>query len=84
VSDSGAGIASPHLERIFDRFYRVDPSRHNSASGTGLGLAIVKSIMDEHQGECSVESVAHVRTTFSLRFPQHPPHPFYPSHPPGI
>lgn len=73
VSDTGAGIASPHLERIFDRFYRVDPSRHNSASGTGLGLAIVKSIMDEHQGECSVESVAHTRTTFSLRFPKHLP-----------
>lgn len=71
VSDTGAGIASPHLERIFDRFYRVDPSRHNSASGTGLGLAIVKSIMDEHQGECSVESVAHRCTTFSLRFPKH-------------
>lgn len=75
VSDSGAGIASPHLERIFDRFYRVDPSRHNSASGTGLGLAIVKSIMDEHQGECSVESVAQVRTTFTLRFPKHPLEP---------
>ncbi|WP_240975801.1 heavy metal sensor histidine kinase [Paraburkholderia aromaticivorans] len=73
VSDTGAGIAKPHLERIFDRFYRVDPSRHNSASGTGLGLAIVKSIMDEHHGECSVESVPHVRTTFSLRFPKHPP-----------
>jgi two-component system heavy metal sensor histidine kinase CusS len=73
VSDTGAGIARPHLERIFDRFYRVDPSRHNSASGTGLGLAIVKSIMDEHHGECSVESVPHVRTTFSLRFPKHPP-----------
>jgi two-component system, OmpR family, heavy metal sensor histidine kinase CusS len=73
VSDTGVGIASPHLERIFDRFYRVDPSRHNSASGTGLGLAIVKSIMDEHQGECSVESVAHTRTTFSLRFPKHLP-----------
>ena len=75
VSDSGAGIASPHLERIFDRFYRVDPSRHNSASGTGLGLAIVKSIMEEHHGECSVESVAHVRTTFTLRFPKHPLEP---------
>ncbi|MFM0505127.1 heavy metal sensor histidine kinase [Paraburkholderia caffeinilytica] len=72
VSDSGAGIAEPHLERIFDRFYRVDPARYNSARGTGLGLAIVKSIMNEHQGECSVESVPHVRTTFSLRFPKRP------------
>lgn len=72
VSDSGAGITEPHLKRIFDRFYRVDPARHNSARGTGLGLAIVKSIMNEHQGECSVESIPHVHTTFSLRFPKQP------------
>ncbi|WP_429326055.1 heavy metal sensor histidine kinase [Paraburkholderia sp. GAS348] len=72
VSDSGVGIAEPHLERIFDRFYRVDPARYNSARGTGLGLAIVKSIMNEHRGECSVESIPHVRTTFSLRFPKRP------------
>ncbi|CAE6844762.1 Sensor protein CzcS [Paraburkholderia domus] len=72
VSDSGAGIAEPHLERIFDRFYRVDPARYNSARGTGLGLAIVKSIMNEHHGECSVESIPHERTTFSLHFPRRP------------
>ncbi|HZZ04910.1 heavy metal sensor histidine kinase, partial [Paraburkholderia sp.] len=72
VSDSGAGIAEPHLKRIFDRFYRVDPARYNSARGTGLGLAIVKSIMNEHQGECGVESIPHVYTTFSLRFPKRP------------
>ncbi|WP_429861074.1 ATP-binding protein, partial [Burkholderia cenocepacia] len=41
---------------MFERFYRVDPSRHNSASGTGLGLAIVRSIMDNHGGECGVDS----------------------------
>ncbi len=70
VSDSGAGITRPHLERIFDRFYRVDPARYNSARGTGLGLAIVKSIMNEHHGECSVESIPNVLTTFSLRFPK--------------
>lgn len=70
VSDTGPGIAEPHLRRIFDRFYRVDPSRHNSAHGTGLGLAIVKSIMDEHHGECSVTSTPHRRTTFALRFPR--------------
>lgn len=72
VSDTGAGIAEMHLERIFDRFYRVDPSRHNSAAGAGLGLAIVKSIMDEHHGECSVESKPHVCTTFHLHFPKKP------------
>jgi two-component system heavy metal sensor histidine kinase CusS len=73
VSDIGSGIAQQHLARIFDRFYRVDPARRNSAHGIGLGLAIVKSIMDAHQGTCSVESVPHVRTTFSLCFPKHPP-----------
>ncbi|CAN7464736.1 heavy metal sensor histidine kinase [Trinickia sp. LjRoot230] len=68
VTDAGSGIASEHLPRIFDRFYRLDPARQNSASGTGLGLAIVKSIMDEHGGECRVKSVPNVKTTFSLRF----------------
>lgn len=69
VIDMGPGIAAEHLTRIFDRFYRLDPARQNSASGTGLGLAIVKSIMDEHGGECEVTSVPGVRTAFSLRFP---------------
>ena len=68
VTDTGPGIAAAHLERIFDRFYRLDPARQNSAAGTGLGLAIVKSIMDEHSGECSVDSLPNVRTTFSLHF----------------
>ena len=70
VSDTGPGIGAEHRERIFERFYRVDPARHNSASGTGLGLAIVKSIMENHEGECGVESEPHVRTTFWLRFPR--------------
>ncbi|WP_137909971.1 MULTISPECIES: heavy metal sensor histidine kinase [unclassified Burkholderia] len=71
VSDRGPGIAPPHLDRIFDRFYRADPARHDSASGTGLGLAIVRSIMHNHGGECGVVSEPHVRTTFWLRFPAH-------------
>ncbi|SAL75552.1 histidine kinase [Caballeronia peredens] len=70
VSDTGVGIDSEHIDRIFERFYRVDPSRHNSASGTGLGLAIVKSIMESHRGRCWVESKPGVRTTFSLSFPK--------------
>jgi two-component system, OmpR family, heavy metal sensor histidine kinase CusS len=70
VSDSGKGIPDEHLVKIFDRFYRVDPSRHNSASGTGLGLAIVRSIMDLHNGETGVESVPGIKTTFWLRFPK--------------
>lgn len=71
VRDSGTGIHAEHLERIFERFYRVDPSRHNSASGTGLGLAIVKSIMDSHGGQCGVRSEPGIQTTFWLRFPRH-------------
>ncbi len=73
VSDTGPGIDAQHVERIFERFYRVDPSRHNSASGTGLGLAIVRSIMDNHGGECGVDSDPGRRTTFWLRFPSRPP-----------
>ncbi|RQS24407.1 heavy metal sensor histidine kinase [Burkholderia sp. Bp8998] len=73
VSDTGPGIDAQHVGRIFERFYRVDPSRHDSASGTGLGLAIVRSIMDNHGGECGVASDPGRRTTFWLRFPQRPP-----------
>ncbi|MFD1561288.1 heavy metal sensor histidine kinase [Paraburkholderia silviterrae] len=69
VSDTGAGIGVEHREKIFERFYRVDPSRSNSAGGTGLGLAIVKSIMESHGGTCGVESEPNVRTTFWLHFP---------------
>jgi two-component system, OmpR family, heavy metal sensor histidine kinase CusS len=70
VSDSGPGIEAHHLKRIFERFYRVDPSRQCSASGTGLGLAIVKSIMNIHAGHCGCESRPHVCTRFWLRFPR--------------
>ncbi|MDR3101524.1 MAG: heavy metal sensor histidine kinase [Paraburkholderia sp.] len=75
VSDTGPGIDAEHREKIFERFYRVDPSRRNAApgnggsAGTGLGLAIVKSIMESHGGTCGVESEPHVRTTFWLHFP---------------
>jgi two-component system heavy metal sensor histidine kinase CusS len=69
VTDTGQGIGGEHVDRIFERFYRVDPSRHNLGSGTGLGLAIVKSIMESHGGQCGVESCPGVRTTFWLRFP---------------
>ncbi len=54
VGDNGCGIAAEHLSRIFDRFYRVDPSR--STEGTGLGLALVKSIADLHGGKIEVTS----------------------------
>jgi len=69
VSDSGAGIAPEHLPRIFDRFYRADPSRSHHPEGTGLGLAIVKSIMDLHGGSITAQSELGRGTTFTLRFP---------------
>ncbi len=68
VIDAGPGIGAEHLGRIFDRFYRVDPARYESALGAGLGLAIVSSIMDEHDGACSVTSEPGVRTAFVLSF----------------
>ncbi len=68
VSNPGPGIAAEHLDRIFERFYRVDEARSNSADSTGLGLAIVRSIMDLHQGKASVESGGG-STRFSLHFP---------------
>jgi two-component system heavy metal sensor histidine kinase CusS len=67
VRDSGSGIAPEHLPRVFDRFYRGDPSR--SSAGTGLGLALVKSIVDLHHGSVSIESVVGRGTTVILAFP---------------
>ncbi|WP_143752010.1 heavy metal sensor histidine kinase [Burkholderia sp. SRS-W-2-2016] len=70
VADTGPGIGAEHLPRIFDRFYRVDPARHNPGLGSGLGLAIVKSIMEKHGGSCHVNSEPGVRTVFTLCFPR--------------
>lgn len=67
VKDTGSGIPAEHLPRVFDRFYRVDPSR--SGHGTGLGLALVKSIMDLHGGSAMVESELQRGTTVTLTFP---------------
>lgn len=67
-SDTGIGIAPEHLPRIFDRFYRIDSSRHGHAEGTGLGLSIVKSIMHLHRGDLTVTSVVGEGTSFRLIF----------------
>ena len=67
VADSGSGIGSEHLPRVFDRFYRADPSR--SSGGTGLGLALVKSIVDLHGGSVAIESKAGYGTTLTLTLP---------------
>jgi two-component system heavy metal sensor histidine kinase CusS len=70
ISNQGEPIAADHLERIFDRFYRVDASRARLSGGTGLGLAIVRSIMHAHGGEVRASSDAATHTTrFTLEFP---------------
>jgi two-component system heavy metal sensor histidine kinase CusS len=69
VRNSGAGIAAEHLLRIFDRLYRIAPSREKTTEGAGLGLAIVKSIMELHRGSVSAASDAGGLTVFRLRFP---------------
>jgi two-component system heavy metal sensor histidine kinase CusS len=71
VMNLGECIAPEHIEKIFERFYRVDPSRHGSAKNTGLGLAIVKSIVELHRGKVDVVS-SEGKTTFTLRFPRQP------------
>lgn len=68
VVNPGAGIEAEHLPRLFDRFYRTDLARSDSASSTGLGLAIVQSIMQLHGGRAEVNS-AQGTTTFRLLFP---------------
>ena len=69
VRDTGSGIPSEHLPRIFERFYRVDPARSRAAGGTGLGLAIVKHLAEAHGGSVRAESQAGVGTTVSARLP---------------
>ena len=63
-----AEIPPEHLPKLFDRFYRVDPSRQRDGSGTGLGLAIVKSIIEAHGGNIGVDSSAG-RTRFHISLP---------------
>lgn len=69
VTDNGEGIPPAHLERIFERFYRVDKSRSRERGGTGLGLAIVKHILEEHNSKANVKSVLGEGSTFSFKLP---------------
>lgn len=69
VKDQGIGIPSHDLDRVFERFYRVDPARSRGTGGTGLGLAIVKHVCRNHGGECKVWSEVGVGSTFTLRLP---------------
>ena len=69
VRDTGAGIPSVHLPRIFERFYRVDPARSREEGGTGLGLAIVKHLVEAHGGTIEAESRRGHGTTIGFTLP---------------
>jgi two-component system sensor histidine kinase SenX3 len=69
IIDQGIGIPDSEKDRIFERFYRVDPARSRQSGGTGLGLSIVKHVATKHGGEVSVWSVENVGSTFSLKLP---------------
>ena len=69
VRDTGVGIASQHIPRLFERFYRVDKARSRELGGTGLGLAIVKHLVLAHEGSVRVESEVGRGSTFYVRIP---------------
>jgi signal transduction histidine kinase len=69
VADTGMGIPSRDLPRIFERFYRVDRARSRETGGTGLGLSIVKHVVENHGGTVSVRSELGRGTTFEVRVP---------------
>ena len=72
VTDTGIGIPSRDISRIFERFYRVDRARSRETGGTGLGLAIVKHVVDNHGGRLEVESELGLGTTFRITLPAAP------------
>ncbi len=72
MENPGDTIPPEHLPRLFDRFYRVDPSRQRSSGGTGLGLAITKSIVAAHGGTIGAISEAGL-TRFEITLPGSPP-----------
>ena len=69
ISDTGEGIPTRDLDRVFERFYRVDNARARATGGTGLGLAIVKHVVESHGGSVSVESELGAGSTFTVHLP---------------
>ncbi len=70
VTDTGSGIPAAAIPQLFERFYRVDPARSKSSGGTGLGLAIAKAIVDQHQGQITIESQINQGTIVTVTLPQ--------------
>jgi two-component system sensor histidine kinase SenX3 len=81
VTDHGVGIPASEIDRIFERFYRVDPARARATGGTGLGLSIVKHVAAIHGGEARVWSVEGQGSTFTLVLPTYVPSERDPHHP---
>ncbi|MFP4148419.1 MAG: sensor histidine kinase [Nitriliruptoraceae bacterium] len=73
VADTGIGIPRQELQRIFERFYRVDPARSRGSGGTGLGLSIVRHAVDRHGGSIRVDSLLGEGSTFTVTLPVEPP-----------
>lgn len=73
VTDQGVGIPEADLDRVFERFYRVDPARSRATGGTGLGLAIVKHVVGNHGGDVRVWSQPGKGSTFTIRLPEADP-----------
>ncbi len=76
VTDHGIGVPRRDLDRIFERFYRVDRARSRETGGTGLGLAIVRHVASNHGGDVAVDSTEGVGTTFTLTLPRPDARPF--------
>jgi two-component system phosphate regulon sensor histidine kinase PhoR len=71
VCDTGPGIPSQHLERLFERFYRVDKARSRAVGGTGLGLSIVRHIVERHGGKVWAESTLGRGSKFTISLPRY-------------